>query len=533
MGSKSIVLATLVAACAMFTSCDGGRSAATNPDPSAELGRVEVSIKAGAVGVLARSAQMVPTKIVLEFRSGAASRIKDTILVASTGSILKSYSFPAQPETLVVKGYDQRDSLLYYNGGTVFAVAAGKTTSVGVSLDARYSSLKVRFPVVDSLDRFQLLVDGALWADSSIVAGSRNGDTISVSRDYLTSSLAGNSHALAFRIWGRSQGKDTVLYALDTTVSVVSGQNPGLVFVSRWVGGATKKPGFASLALTVGLLGEVKVDVAYDSGNGIPAGSFRFDFATPADTLAFRRLYGGFAYGTRSEECPGCLASLTAVNGDALDTSFARLSYSLASTGTGPYFANVGAILPMDGNWQLMDLRGMASLRFKARTTSSYADGVFLKVNLVGPALPFAYAGYAPMKVVEVYTEWQWYTIRVRDFAYFSWMKADATAGTKYVKLCSDDLTQACNPTLTRLSARAVAGKLLNQDSLSSPNYANDSLNVLKNVRYVNFAIEPIYDVGGMALDPAFAATGANADLEIDSVLFVPSNSAAGITLVP
>ncbi|MBK8802512.1 MAG: hypothetical protein IPN71_10765 [Fibrobacteres bacterium] len=230
-------------------------------DPSS--GQVALSLNLGPVGVLARTAEMSPRRLVLQFKSGGET-LSDTIAVTGTGTVAKTYTMASQRDwTLEAIGLDQRDSTLY-QGSTSFTVMAKKTTSVSLSLSSKHSSIKVKFPIIDSLTRFVLSVDGSVWGDSSVVKQTRVGDTIKMDHDYLAASPAGIVHDFDLRIFGQPWGVDTLCYALDTSVAVVSGRNQGHVFKAHWVGAKTPPPGFAELTVILGAVGLVDVQVVYE-----------------------------------------------------------------------------------------------------------------------------------------------------------------------------------------------------------------------------------------------------------------------------
>ncbi|HNY32986.1 MAG TPA: FISUMP domain-containing protein [Fibrobacteria bacterium] len=250
-----------LATTAFLAACSGGDGApdpVSASDPFSE-GRVALSVNLGPIGVLARSQQMTPTRVVLQFNSGT-SVVRDTVSVTGSGTLLKNYSFPAQAETLMVKGFDQRDSLLY-QGSNVFYVQPGKTTNVTVTLDARFSSLRTKFPIVDSLTRFTLNVDGRAWGDSSVPLRSRIGDTVRFDNDYLAASPAGTLHSFSLRAYGRTNGADSVLYAADTAISIVSGSKQGFVVYLKWVGPGIG--GKVALAVVLGPVPQVEILAKY------------------------------------------------------------------------------------------------------------------------------------------------------------------------------------------------------------------------------------------------------------------------------
>ena len=251
------------------------------------------------------------------------------------------------------------------------------------------------------------------------------------------------------------------------------------------------------------------------------------DFEVPAtDSLAFSETYHGLATGGGTPSCPGCRAVATANRDSGSD--FARVKFSIPSRGTGAYFAgtgtslaSVGLTLAMDNIWSSQtDLREITAFKFKARASTALT----VKLSIDGPAFPFGSAGYTRLNGVRVDTVWRWYSIAPKNFKFLDGMLADAKAGAKMVDILTTDSDGNAQSTPVKITARAVAGKLLGADSATSPDFDQDSINVLKHVKRIQFAIDPVYDAeavpAGSALDPDFAATVADATLDIDSVTF-------------
>lgn len=405
----------------VLSACD--RSDVT---PSASVqspeGNVSVSVDLGQVGVLARTLQMTPTRLLLRFTSGP-STVRDTIAISGSGTVLKSYSFANGAETLYVEGRDQRDSVLY-SGSTTFQVQVGTTTNVNVSLYARYSSLRVKFPVVDSLYRFTLSVDGAKWADSTVAQGTRRGDTVKASHDYLTASALGTGHVFSLKAWGRYQGKDTVLYALDTSLYIVSGSNLGQGLTLRWVGAS--RPGQAALSVVIGSLGQVEIQVGYANGTGGPTGlvTDSAPLSTYAqiasDSATARLLYGVSSFANIASSAtaivPGGYVSLVASR--------------VASNGTEGYSANVGLQVPLTVDWASHDLTGLATITFEYRNSDKITDafGIQLLSDVYDPADVAAgtiyEANLSGAAMLSPSTAWKTATIDVLDLATPAWWTA-------------------------------------------------------------------------------------------------------------
>ncbi len=245
--------------------CDRSESVSQSPTPSkTDPGKVAVSVNLGKVGVLARAQQMSPTKLLLQFTMPNMATLEDTITVTGSGSVAKSYTLASfHGWTLRVTGLDQRDSVLY-SGSSTFNVSPNASTNVNLSLDARYSSLRVRFPVRDSLTRFVLSVDGAVWGDSSVATQSRVGDTVKFNHDYLEASPGGTSHTFSLQVYGSQWGQEALFYAFDTTLNILSGSDLGRTLTLKWVGTNLPPPGQATLSVTLGTVGQVDFGVAYE-----------------------------------------------------------------------------------------------------------------------------------------------------------------------------------------------------------------------------------------------------------------------------
>lgn len=236
-------------------------STATAEDP----GQVSLSVDLGPVGVLARAAQMTPARLEISFVSSMSDTILDTIRIVGRSSVAKAYTLPSQRSwRLLVSGYDQRDSLLY-SGDTTFNVLAKKTTRLDLSLDSRHSTVRVNFPIRDSLTRFVFSVDGVVWGDSSVAKQSRVGDTIKIDHDYLSASKTGDLHRFSIKVYGQPWDVDTLLYALDTSLAVVSGESTGRILVLKWVGPNNPPAGQASLEISLGAVGRLDIQVRYEN----------------------------------------------------------------------------------------------------------------------------------------------------------------------------------------------------------------------------------------------------------------------------
>lgn len=266
MKKISLSLVAIVAGIAA-NGCQRAPTEEMSSTPTERSGRVSLRIDVGSIGVLARSASMKPTKLVLRFLSTGVPAVLDTILAPKGGELLKDYSLSGGRQwALEVTDYDQRDSVLHA-GTETFRIGFDSTTNIKMSLDARYSSFVMKFPVVDRGSRVSIGVDGANWCDTTW-AGVLGGDTLKVQRDYLTASVSGVSHTFSLKVSGDRGDKDTVLYSLDTSIQILSGESRGHSLTLRWVGPSSVRKGNAALSVSLGSVGLVEFGIGYSGADG-------------------------------------------------------------------------------------------------------------------------------------------------------------------------------------------------------------------------------------------------------------------------
>ncbi|QQS03190.1 MAG: hypothetical protein IPK50_12815 [Fibrobacterota bacterium] len=262
MKKASLLLAAIGAGLAL-NACQDSPTEITSTIPSERFGRLSLRVDVGAVGVLARAATMSPSKLVLRFSAASATDVVDTIPLTATGLVVHDYPLiGGKIWTLSVTGFDGKDSVLH-QGTETFRIGSDSTTNVRMSLDAKYSSFTMRFPSTDRTSRFFLGVDGATWCDTAPATVAGQKDTVKIQRDYLTSSRAGIPHAFSLKVSGNRGDKDTVLYALDTTLPVLSGESRNHRLALRWVGPLVPKNGQAKLEVTLGAVGQVDFEITY------------------------------------------------------------------------------------------------------------------------------------------------------------------------------------------------------------------------------------------------------------------------------
>lgn len=272
--TSAILISALATGLCSCVSTSESLASASRSDKS-ETGRVSLSASLGRIGVLARTQAIVPTKMIVEFRSDLGDVLRDTASLldhaGDSGTVLgardwsRSYELASDASWSVsVQVRDGKDSVLY-QGTKAFDVSPGRTTSVDMSLDALYSNLRIRIPVIDSATRFVLEIDGKAVAHSCIAGQDRIGDTILMEHDYVAASEFGVEHAVSLRVFGRSWGRDTLLYSGDTSIRAVSGRNSAWTLRLRWVGPDFPPAGAAALSIALGAGGAISFDVSYAS----------------------------------------------------------------------------------------------------------------------------------------------------------------------------------------------------------------------------------------------------------------------------
>ncbi|MEK7394074.1 MAG: hypothetical protein AAB214_16060, partial [Fibrobacterota bacterium] len=252
------------------------------------------------------------------------------------------------------------------------------------------------------------------------------GDTVKALHDYLSASAMGTSHLFSLKAWGRYQGKDTVLYALDTSLTIASGSNVGHGLNLSWVG--ADRPGQATLSVVIGSVGQVEINVGY--GNSVDgtitlvtdSGPLNSYSQIASDSATARLLYGVSAFANRassvSATVPGGYVSMDASK--------------IASDSTEGYTANLGLIVPLTIDGASHDLTGLSTITFEYRNSDKITDyfGVQLLSNAYDPSLVTAGTIYEATLsgaiMLAPSTAWKTATIDLLDFATPTWWTAPA-----------------------------------------------------------------------------------------------------------
>jgi hypothetical protein len=248
-----------VFAAALFLSCATNLS--PNPVATDDNGSAIVSVGVGAVGALAKRADISLARLIVSLSAAGQPTINDTFALSGTSSttINKTYSNLASliTWTLSARSLDSRDSVIH-SGSTTFVVQPRQTASVSLNLDARYSMLKANFfPIRDSVTRCVLLVDGIVKKDSSFARQSHIGDTVKLAFDYLKTGVA---QRIKMSVYGTMWGLDTLLYTGDTLITAVPGVNATYNVLLKWVGPSLPPSGQGTMSVVLGAAGTVTMN---------------------------------------------------------------------------------------------------------------------------------------------------------------------------------------------------------------------------------------------------------------------------------
>jgi photosystem II stability/assembly factor-like uncharacterized protein len=246
-------------AAALFLSCAANPS--STPVAADDNGSAIVSVRIGAVGALAKRADISLARLIVSLSAAGQPTINDTFALSGTSSttINKTYSNLASliTWTLSARSLDSRDSVIH-SGSTTFVVQPRQTASVSLNLDARYSMLKANFfPIRDSVTRCVLLVDGIVKKDSSFARQSHIGDTVKLAFDYLKTGVA---QRIKMSVYGTMWGLVTLLYTGDTLITAVPGVNATYNVLLKWVGPSLPPSGQGTMSVVLGAAGTVTMN---------------------------------------------------------------------------------------------------------------------------------------------------------------------------------------------------------------------------------------------------------------------------------
>jgi hypothetical protein len=235
-------------------------------------GAAEVEIKVGKIGVLAKRSMIEMNKLIVEIVNANTSVtvLKDTTTLVGHAEtqVNKRFDGLKAPDLYILqaKAVDKSGKTIH-SGSKIFSTIPAGVVNVNLGLAAQYSMLKVSYNnVPDSVGKVTLAIISADTIDSSFVRGVR--DTVVLAYDYLPADSDGISYPVSLKASGSFFGKDTVLYAADTTISAVSGVDKSYLITLKWVGPGYPS-GAAAITVTIGAVGTTVLNAGFTQAGGL------------------------------------------------------------------------------------------------------------------------------------------------------------------------------------------------------------------------------------------------------------------------
>lgn len=371
-GVISLLLSFALFSCDSNTATHLGSGVSTVDSPT---GALRLSVDLGPVGVLARTAEMKPSKLLLKMSCdlegcGSSPDVLDTIRLSGSGSVFTKYTLASGNWNLQLKGLDQNDSVLYF-GTEQVQILANQTTSVVMSLNALQARLRLRFPVGDSMTKFVVKLDNRTIFDSILPATSHAGDTLVVDRDYLAASISGVRHGLSIRIHGVYKGNESTLFACDTVLTAISGVNHSGELPLIWVGPWAPPSGLLNLSVSLGVVGGFDFLIGYPQQNTDTTLVWVMRDASTGIQYRYKR------FGTQiwmldnlGAGCPGCGAG---------GTQYGPASYTFGEPDQDgiPVMLNIQAPMACPVGWHIPDTSEWSELLRFVSAGSNDSVGLF------------------------------------------------------------------------------------------------------------------------------------------------------------
>jgi len=282
----------------LFTGCDISKP--NNPNSSEKKGSAEVSIQLGKVGALAKKSAIDLNTLTLTLSATGETPVTQVIALSGSAqqTVTKIFdNLASQKEWILTAVTKDIEGMVIHSGTKAFTVPIEAVANVSLNLDAQYSMLKANlFPIRDSVTICSLSVDGQGVAGLSFAKGSRVGDTVNLSYDYLSATASGVLHTLVISAYGEMWGKQQLLYKGETTITAVSGVDQSSTITLSWVGPSTPPTGGASITVTLGAIGTITVNAELEGAAIVPPVTPPNTFTDPRDG----KLYKTVTIGTQT-----------------------------------------------------------------------------------------------------------------------------------------------------------------------------------------------------------------------------------------
>ncbi|MDD4902385.1 MAG: hypothetical protein PHE24_04575 [Patescibacteria group bacterium] len=261
--------------------CSNNRSPVSN-NASGAKGNVELSIKMGKVGALAKMAKTAEINLdslTLDLTATGEVPIHSVTLISGHDQqiVTKNFELAANKNwTVQARTYATEPNpgcpqcppniRQIHNGSTSFDVAEGNSDPVNLTINAQYSMLVTRInPIPDSCNRITLYQGSDMnqlwnmWADTNFAIEQRAAtDTAKLRYDWLyVQSYSQNIQVVIRGVWN---GVPMILYWGTFSIpQVVAGEDVSYAFTLEWKGPSTAKVQ-KTINVTVGGIGTNTID---------------------------------------------------------------------------------------------------------------------------------------------------------------------------------------------------------------------------------------------------------------------------------
>ncbi len=240
----------------IYSSC---RKAPTEPLSTKQKGSAKVMIVVNKVGVLSKvtkKADITLKTLFVTLSADEEESINDTIPLPHDGSATVSSIYENLTAnkiwTVFARSSDLNDSTIH-SGSTKFTILPDQAIPVTLDLTAKFSVLVTRFyPIRDSVNRVQVLLDGYSVADSLFPKQMMVGDTITLKYDYLTTAIP---HDITLNVYGDYEGNNMLLYQGIYTLTAMPGENITCTVPLNWVGPIIHPAGDGIITVMLGSIG--------------------------------------------------------------------------------------------------------------------------------------------------------------------------------------------------------------------------------------------------------------------------------------
>lgn len=253
----------------LFSGCFSDK--VISPAGGGAEGAASIVVDVGKVGSLSKaSARIDLAKLRITLSAFGEADVVDTFQLTGSNPVAfaKTYGGLAADKrwTLTARTTDARDSTIHW-GVTTFQVEYRKTSMVRLDLASRFSWVTAHFhPIRDSVNKVLLQIDNVVRAQASFPTQAKVGDTVTLSFDYLE---VGRRN-IKMQAHGSWNGTQMLLYAADTNLTVVPGQDAKHWIELKWVGPRLTPTGAASITVALGTAGNVVLNghLNYDHSEG-------------------------------------------------------------------------------------------------------------------------------------------------------------------------------------------------------------------------------------------------------------------------